>query len=161
MKPAIETKNLTKRYKDVTAVDALNLTVEKGELFALLGVNGAGKTTTVKLLCGLLKPTKGEAFLQGYSILTSTAGVKSIIGVSPQETAVAPNLTVRENLMLMCGVHGFSKARQRQKTAELCERLYLPAQHHAERRADERLQNLIGELCDRRRRRGVNERPPE
>ena len=102
MKPAIETKNLTKRYKDVTAVDALNLTVEKGELFALLGVNGAGKTTTVKLLCGLLKPTKGEAFLQGYSILTSTAGVKSIIGVSPQETAVAPNLTVRENLMLMC-----------------------------------------------------------
>ena len=91
MKPAIETKNLTKRYKDVTAVDALNLTVEKGELFALLGVNGAGKTTTVKLLCGLLKPTKGEAFLQGYSILTSTAGVKSILGVSPQETAVAPN----------------------------------------------------------------------
>lgn len=125
MKPAIETKNLTKRYKDVTAVDALNLTVEKGELFALLGVNGAGKTTTVKLLCGLLKPTKGEAFLQGYSILTSTAGVKSIIGVSPQETAVAPNLTVRENLRLMCGVHGFSKARQRQKTAELCERLGL------------------------------------
>ena len=125
MEPAIETKNLTKRYKDVTAVDALNLTVEKGELFALLGVNGAGKTTTVKLLCGLLKPTKGEAFLQGYSILTSTAGVKSIIGVSPQETAVAPNLTVRENLRLMCGVHGFSKARQRQKTAELCERLGL------------------------------------
>ena len=125
MKPAIETKNLTKRYKDVTAVDALNLTVEKGELFALLGVNGAGKTTTVKMLCGLLKPTKGEAFLQGYSILTGTAKVKSIIGVSPQETAVAPNLTVRENLMLMCGVHGFSRARQRQKTAELCERLGL------------------------------------
>lgn len=125
MKPAIETKNLTKRYKDVTAVDALNLTVEKGELFALLGVNGAGKTTTVKMLCGLLKPTKGQAFLQGHSILNNTAGVKSIIGVSPQETAVAPNLTVRENLRLMCGVHGFCKALQQQKTAELCERLGL------------------------------------
>lgn len=125
MKPAIETKNLTKRYKDVTAVDALNLTVEKGELFALLGVNGAGKTTTVKMLCGLLRPTAGQAFLQGHSILNNTAGVKSIIGVSPQETAVAPNLTVRENLRLMCGVHGFCKALQQQKTAELCERLGL------------------------------------
>ena len=119
---AIETKGLTKKYKDVTAVDALDLTVEKGELFALLGVNGAGKTTTVKLLSCLTKPTAGDALLIGRSILTDTAGVKEVIGMSPQETAVAPNLTVQENLALMCGVHGFSRGTSRERTEELLER---------------------------------------
>lgn len=116
---AINTQALTKKYKELTAVDSLNLTVNSGELFSLLGVNGAGKTTTIKMLSCLTKPTSGDAFLNGSSIVSDTANVKSMIGVSPQETAVAPNLTVRENLKLMCGVHGFSKEKQRQKTGEL------------------------------------------
>lgn len=116
---AIEMQNLTKHYKDVTAVDALTLNIPRGELFALLGVNGAGKTTTVKILCTLTKPDGGDAFLLGHSIRTAPNEVKGILGVSPQETAVAPNLTVRENLMLICGVHGFSKAKAQQKTAAL------------------------------------------
>lgn len=122
---AIKTVNLVKRYKDVTAVDNLNLTVNKGELFSLLGVNGAGKTTTIKMLCGLTKPTDGDAFLNGSSIITDIAAVKNIIGVSPQETAVAPNLTVKENLELMCGIHGFSKEKRKEKISELCEQLTL------------------------------------
>lgn len=122
---AIETRGLTKRYKDVTAVDALDLAVEKGELFALLGVNGAGKTTTVKLLSCLTRPTAGDAFLMGKSILTDTNRVKEVIGMSPQETAVAPNLTVRENLALMCGVHGLDRETAREKTAGLLKRFSL------------------------------------
>lgn len=94
---AIKTVNLTKIYGDTVAVDRLNLTVEQGELFALLGVNGAGKTTAIKMLCGLTAPTMGEAFLNGKSIVSEREEVKNIIGVSPQETAVAPNLTVKEN----------------------------------------------------------------
>lgn len=116
---AIKTDNLTKKYKDVTAVDGLNLTVEQGELFSLLGVNGAGKTTTIKMLSCLTGPSSGDAFLLGRSIVSDAPGVKELIGVSPQETAVAPNLTVKENLELMCGVHGFSKSRQKEKTEEL------------------------------------------
>lgn len=116
---AVNIKNLTKKYKDVTAVDKLNLCIHKGELFSLLGVNGAGKTTTVKMLTCLVKPTDGDAELLGKSIVSDSAAVKSIIGISPQETAVAPNLNVRENLMLMCGVHGFSREKSRFKTDEL------------------------------------------
>lgn len=116
---AIQTIGLTKKYKDLTAVNSLDLTVAQGELFSLLGVNGAGKTTTIKMLSCLTKPTGGDAFLNGHSIVTQTGAVKDIIGVSPQETAVAPNLTVKENLALMCGVHGFSKDKKNQKIAEL------------------------------------------
>ncbi|MCM1057146.1 MAG: ABC transporter ATP-binding protein [Firmicutes bacterium] len=122
---AIRTQALTKKYKDLTAVDGLNLTVMQGELFSLLGVNGAGKTTTIKMLSCLTKPSGGNAFLNGASIVSDTAKVKSMIGVSPQETAVAPNLTVRENLELMCGVHGFAKEKRKQKTAELAEQFEL------------------------------------
>ena len=116
---AIVTEKLTKRYKDVTAVDGLSLSVKKGELFALLGVNGAGKTTAVKMLCGITEPTDGNAWLSGKSIVTELRAVKGIIGVSPQDTAVAPNLTVKENLELMCGVHGFSGNVKKQKVREL------------------------------------------
>ena len=104
---AIETENLTKKYKDLTAVNALNLTVNEGELFSLLGVNGAGKTTTVRMLSCLVRPTSGDAKLMGNSIVSNSSKVKNLIAVSPQETAVAPNLSVKENLELMCGVHGF------------------------------------------------------
>ena len=117
--PAIETEKLRKEYKDITAVDGLDLRVEQGELFALLGVNGAGKTTTIKMLSCLCRPTSGDAHLNGKSIVHDAAAVKAIIGVSPQETAVAPNLTVKENLELMCGVHGFSREKQTEKMAEL------------------------------------------
>ena len=106
---AICADNLTKTYRDIRAVDSLNLSVFQGELFSLLGVNGAGKTTTIKMLTCLVKPTSGTAKLLGNDILSQTAQVKSLLGISPQETAVAPNLTVRENLELMCGVQGFSK----------------------------------------------------
>ena len=124
---AIRTEGLTKRYKDLTAVEGLNLSVRQGELFALLGVNGAGKTTTIKMLSCLTLPTEGDAFLHGKSILRDTAAVKAMIAVSPQETAVAPGLTVRENLELMCGVHGFKKDKQAAKLRELTELLGLDA----------------------------------
>ena len=122
---AIRTERLSKRYKDILAVNRLDLTVEQGELFALLGVNGAGKTTAIKMLSCLTLPSAGEAWLEGKSILSQAAEVKQRIGVSPQETAVAPNLTAEENLLLMCGVHGFSKEKSRQKAAELAAQLGL------------------------------------
>lgn len=113
---AIKTDKLTKKYKNLTAVDSLDLLVEQGELFALLGVNGAGKTTTIKMLSCLTKPTGGDAYLNGNSIVSDPAAVKNVIGVSPQETAVAPGLTVKENLALMCGVHGFQRKSDSRKS---------------------------------------------
>ena len=124
---AIKTEHLRKEYRDVTAVEDLNLQVAQGELFSLLGVNGAGKTTTIRMLSCLCRPTSGEALLGGKSIVRDTAAVKAMIGVSPQETAVAPNLTVRENLELMCGVHGFSKEKSRQKVTALSAQFGLDA----------------------------------
>ncbi len=122
---AIKTVNLTKKYKNLVAVDNLNLQIEQGELFALLGVNGAGKTTTIKMLSCLTKPTSGDAFVGGGSIIQNEIKVKSVIGVSPQETAVAPNLSVKENLELMCGIHGFSKAKSLAKLDELSKQFNL------------------------------------
>ena len=124
---AIRTVNLTKQYGDLIAVDHLNLQVAQGELFALLGVNGAGKTTAIKMLTCLTQPTDGDAFLLGKSIRTDAAAVKSIIAVSPQETAVAPGLSAEENLELICGVHGFPKAKRAAKISELTQLLGLDA----------------------------------
>lgn len=115
----IKIEGLTKSYKDVTAVDNLSLAVEKGELFALLGVNGAGKTTTIKTLCCLCPADSGKAEIGGFDVFGQSAEVKKIIGVSPQETAVAKNLTVYENLVLMGGVHGFSKEKSKQTAEDL------------------------------------------
>lgn len=122
---AIELYGLTKHYSSLTAVDDLSLTVRQGELFSLLGVNGAGKTTTVKMLSCLTRPTAGDAMLCGRSILTDPTGVKGVIAVSPQETAVAPNLSVRENLAMMAGIHGLGKATAQERMARLSERLGL------------------------------------
>ena len=116
---AIETKGLTKKYKDILAVDGLELTIRQGELFSLLGINGAGKTTTIKMLSCLIRPNGGEAQLLGHSICTDPRNVKAVIGISPQETAVAPNLTVKENLELMCGVQDFSREKTKDKVAAL------------------------------------------
>lgn len=118
---AIETRNLVKRYREVTAVEGLELQIRSGELFSLLGVNGAGKTTTIKMLTGLTGPTEGDALVDGYSIRTQPKEMKRLIGVSPQETAVAPNLSVRENLELICGIHGFSREKTAGKLRELTE----------------------------------------
>ena len=116
---AIQTVALVKRYKNLTAVDGLNLEIRHGELFSLLGVNGAGKTTAIKMLSCLTKPTAGDAEVGGYSVTKEPDQVKRLIGVSPQETAVAPNLSVKENLELICGIHGFS----REKTIARIEKL--------------------------------------
>ena len=116
---AIKTTALVKRYKDLVALDQLDLEVRQGELFSLLGVNGAGKTTTIKMLSSLTRPTGGDAFVGGYSVTKEPERVKMLIGVSPQETAVAPNLSVTENLELICGIHGFSKEKTRERISEL------------------------------------------
>ena len=117
----IKTVELVKRYKNLTAVNKLNLEIHQGELFSLLGVNGAGKTTTIKMLTCITKPTDGDAFIGGYSITKQPEQVKRLISVSPQETAVAPNLSVKENLELMCGIHGFPKEKSNAKIKELTE----------------------------------------
>ena len=122
---AIKANSLVKRYKNIIAVDKLDLEIRQGELFSLLGVNGAGKTTTIKMLSCLTMPTEGEAVVGGHSITKESEQVKRLIGVSPQETAVAPNLSVEENLELICGIHGFSKEKTQAKITELSKRFGL------------------------------------
>lgn len=122
---AVKSMGIVKRYKNLTAVDKLNLEIQQGELFSLLGVNGAGKTTTIKMLTCLTKPTDGDAVVGGYSISKEAEQVKRLIGVSPQETAVAPNLSVKENLELICGIHGFPKEKTQAKIRELSAQLSL------------------------------------
>ncbi len=121
----IRTTQLVKQYKNLTAVDKLGLEIQQGELFSLLGVNGAGKTTVIKMLSCLTKPTSGDAIVGGYSITKEPEQVKRLIGVSPQETAVAPNLSVKENLELICGIHGFSKEKTKAKIQELSKQFSL------------------------------------
>ena len=108
---AISTHALSKCYGDIAAVDSLELSIAEGETFALLGVNGAGKTTAIKMLSCLIRPTSGSAEVMGHSICDEPLAVKELINVSPQETAVAPNLSVRENLELICALYGYEKAR--------------------------------------------------
>lgn len=134
----IKLKALTKRYKDVTAVDGLSLEIEKGELFGLLGVNGAGKTTTIKMLSTLTPPTSGDAEIDGYSILTDKQKIKERIAISPQETAVAENLTARENLKMMAGIYGMTKDDAEKRIGELCDALSL------NKVMDKRLKKLSG-----------------
>lgn len=122
---AIKTVHLTKKYKELVAVDDLTLEIEKGELFALLGINGAGKSTTVKMLSCLTSPTEGDAFVEGYSILRDAQSVKGVIGVSPQESALAPNLSVRENLELVAGIYGLRGESREDKIGELAKRFGL------------------------------------
>ena len=122
---AIRTMGLVKRYGKRTAVDGLDLEIAQGEVFALLGVNGAGKTTAIKMLSCLTRPTSGDAEVGGCSVTKDPEGVKRLIGVSPQETAVAPNLTVEENLKLICGIHGFGRDKTQAKISGLCAQLSL------------------------------------
>ncbi len=116
---AIELHDLSKNYGDTKAVSSLSFNIQEGELFALLGVNGAGKTTTIKMLCCLTRPSSGDAFLFGKSIVNNENDVKKMIAVAPQESSVAPNLTVKENLEFMAKIYGFSKEESRKKTEEM------------------------------------------
>ena len=108
---AIEVMNLRKRYGAVRAVDGASFAVAQGEIFALLGTNGAGKSTLVRMLAGLTPPDGGDALLLGRSVARERAAVRALTGISPQESAVAPRLTVRENLELMAGLNGLPRGR--------------------------------------------------
>lgn len=118
---AIEIKNLVKEYKDITAVDNISLSIKEGELFSLLGVNGAGKTTTIKMLSTLIKPTSGDAIILGKSIVKDAKKIKEIINVSPQETAIAPNLTVKENLEFIASIYNIPNKLIKNKVNEMIE----------------------------------------
>ena len=122
---AIEIRGLTRRFKARTAVDHLELEVGQGECFALLGANGAGKTTTVRMLCGLTAPTEGDALVMGHSIRSDAGEVKRVLSVSPQETAVAPRLTVRENLVLMARLHDMDAKSAARRAEQLMAELSL------------------------------------
>jgi ABC-2 type transport system ATP-binding protein len=137
---AIQTVNLTKDFKGRRAVDNLSLTINEGEVFALLGTNGAGKTTAIKMLCCLLAPTSGDALLLGDSILTSPDAVKQKINISPQETAVAPKLSVVENLEFMARIYGSDKHEARARAEEMMKALRLTD------RAKDRAKSLSGGL---------------
>lgn len=121
----IETAKLRKQFQNEIAVDGLNITIKKGELYALLGLNGAGKTTVIKMLTTLLKPSSGEATVYDYSIKKEARHIKQLIGVSPQETAIAPNLTVRENVFLMAQIYGISKKEAEKKSTDVLSQLDL------------------------------------
>ncbi len=122
---AILIENLVKRFEDVTAIDGLSLEVEKGELFGLLGPNGAGKTTTINILCGLLEPTEGRAVVGGFEVSKEPESVKGLIGVCPQDTAVYPFLTGRENVELFGDLHAVPRESLRRKADELLEKMGL------------------------------------
>lgn len=122
MNTAIRIKNLRKEFGAKTAVKGLNLEVREGEIFAFLGVNGAGKTTTIRMLTGLSVPTAGDAEIMGHSITKEPDTVKILGNISPQETAVAPNLTVKENLEFIAGIYGFDRAKTAEKTEEMIAR---------------------------------------
>jgi len=135
---AIRITGLTRRFGKRTAVNNLDLTIGKGELFALLGQNGAEKTTTIRMLCGLLTPTSGDALLMDKSIVSQTDEVKQIINVSPQETAVASKLTVRENLEFVAEVYGSKGTEAKEKAARMMEDFDLAD------RANDRAKSLSG-----------------
>lgn len=122
---AIETVGLSKTYKGKKALQDLTLTIPHGELFSLLGVNGAGKTTTIKLLSCLVAPTSGSAKVYGRDIEKDAQAVKALLGTSPQETAIGPNLTVRENLEMMAGIYGADRSQAKFKADAMIERFHL------------------------------------
>ena len=125
MMTAIKTHALTKRFGDILAVDDLELSIPEGETFALLGVNGAGKTTAIKMLSCLIRPTSGSAEVMGHSTCDESLAVKELINVSPQETAVAPNLSVRENLELICALYGHDKTQRKTLAQETIDKFNL------------------------------------
>ncbi|MEK4520109.1 ABC transporter ATP-binding protein [Psychrobacillus sp. FSL W7-1457] len=130
MSAAIELHGLSKSYKEKVAVSPMTLTINQGELFGLLGVNGAGKTTVINMLSGLTKPSTGDALVLGHSLSKELPGIRKLLAVSPQETSIAPNLSVRENLLLMARIHGFSKEKSFEKTEALISQFSLQPYEH-------------------------------
>ncbi len=122
---AIITKDLVKRFEDVTAVDSLNLEIKQGELFSLLGPNGAGKTTIINILNGILKPTKGTAIIAGFDVTKNLEEIKKVIGVCPQEAAVFKFLNARENIELFGNLHEVPKKELKERTDSFLELLGL------------------------------------
>ena len=142
---AIAASALTKQYGDLVAVNGIDLAVQRGELFALLGPNGAGKTTTIRMLCCLLRPTAGTASVLGHDVRTDPLGVKSVIALSPQETAIAEHVNAWDNLYLMAGSHGIEKERAKRRAGELLEMMGLID------RANERVKKYSGGMKRRLR----------
>ena len=136
---SIETDNLTKKYKNKTVVDNLNLKIKDGELFALLGTNGAGKTTTIKMLTGIVKPTKGKIKILNLNLEDNSQKIKTMLNISPQETAIAPNLTVKENLEFFAGVY---QIKDRNEKIEKIEKLV--KDFKLEKVIDEKAKKLSG-----------------
>ena len=130
---AIVVTGLSRQYPDKTAVDNISFSVDKGSIFSLLGVNGAGKTTTIKMLCGLTRPTGGEAYVLSHNIHTELDEVKKLVNISPQDTSVASRLTVRENLEFIAGIYGAGRKKQREKADEMIQNFHL--QEVSDRRA--------------------------
>ncbi len=122
---AAEIRNLRKEYKKVTAVKDVSFTINDGEIISLLGMNGAGKTTIIKMLSCLTKPTSGEAFVYGKSIINEPTQVKQLIGISPQENSAAAKLTVEENLRFMCGIYGIDKAKTEENVEKIIKQFSL------------------------------------
>lgn len=137
---AIDVRGLARSFRGRRAVNGLSLTIEEGEIFALLGQNGAGKTTTIRMLCGLLRPDAGDAFLLGKSVVSEPEEVKRIINVSPQETAVAPKLSAQENLMLIARIYGAGREEAEARAAKMLRAF------HMEGRAKDRAKSLSGGL---------------
>jgi ABC-2 type transport system ATP-binding protein len=132
----IRTKNLTKRFGDFTAVDAISFEVKKGEIFGFLGANGAGKTTAMRMLCGLSIPTSGEATVAGFDVYKQTEKIKKNIGYMSQKFSLYEDLTIKENIRFYAGIYGKSDAFIKEKTARLLKNLNL------EKEADK----LVGSL---------------
>src|SRR6476620_3287787 len=124
----ISTHQLTKRFGDFTAVDAISFDVQKGEIFGFLGANGAGKTTAMRMLCGLSLPTSGKATIAGFDIYKQTEHIKRSIGYMSQKFSLYEDLTIRENIRFYAGIYGKSDSFIKEKTAYLLQSLRLDAQ---------------------------------
>lgn len=128
MEKVITAKNLTKRFGDFTAVDHINFDVEKGEIFGFLGANGAGKTTAMRMLCGLLMPSSGEASVAGFDVYKETEQIKKNIGYMSQKFSLYEDLTIFENIRFYGGIYGLSDVQIKEKSALLVKQLHLEGQ---------------------------------
>jgi len=133
---AITTKNLTKRFGDFTAVDAITFNVREGEIFGFLGANGAGKTTAIKMLIGLSHPSEGEANVTGFDVYTEREKIKENIGYMSQKFSLYEDLSIKENIRFYGGIYGLSRKSIRKKTSEIVEKLGL----------EDQLKKLVGDL---------------